>query len=195
MEAEATAPKLDEFLSSARREFSFLADHGFSEVPPPKAQYQNPFEVHYERLGWRIVIEGLSYGFCAGIRIVSPDGRKGGFGHVVPEEYWKQHRDGLGRGQLGDIRYEAMTLREFGQDFLAGDTSIMDELIRLGQESVERDREYWRERDMDRAITNAAEAFRAGKYREVIRLLEAHETKLPRSQAAKLALARKKTNG
>lgn len=58
MEADATAPTLEEFVSSARSEFSFLAEYGFAEVSQPAAQYQNPFEVHYQRKGWRVVVEG-----------------------------------------------------------------------------------------------------------------------------------------
>jgi len=195
METEATAPTLDEFVSTARKEFAFLAAHGFAEAPQPEKQYQNPFEVHYERDGWRIVVEGLSYGFCAGILITAPDNRKAAFGHIVPEEYWKLHRDGLGRGQLGDIAYCALTLKEFGHDFLGGDCSMMDKLCRLTEDYIERDRQYWRKRKVDRAITSAGDAFRSGDYFEVIRLLEGHEVDLPRAQAAKLTFARKKTNG
>jgi hypothetical protein len=195
MEIEAKPPTLDEFASMARKKFGFLSEYGFAEVPQPAVQYQNPFEVHYERKGWRIVVEGLSWGFCAGILIISPDGRKAGFGHIVPEEYWKEHRDGLGRGQLGDIRYEAVTLKEFGMEFLAGDGSIMDELCRRTEDYIDRDRQYWRKRDMDRAITNAADSFRSGDWPKVIRLLEEHEEDLPRAQAAKLTFARKKING
>jgi hypothetical protein len=195
MEAEATAPTLEEFVSTARAEFSFLAEYGFAEVPQPSAQYQNPFEVHYQRKGWRVVVEGLSYGFCACVRIDSPDGRRAAFGHIVPKEYWSAHRQGLGRGQLGDIRYQAMTLRAFGMDFLGGDESLMDELCRRTEDYIEQDREYWRKRDMDRAVASAADAFQSGDYPEVIRLLEEHEDALPRAQVAKLVFARKKTNG
>lgn len=195
METEAIAPTLDEFVSSARKEFGFLAEYGFAEVPQPVAQYQNPFEVHYEREGWRVVVEGLSYGFCAGIRVTSPDGRKAAFGHIVPKEYWKEHRDGLGRGQLGDIRYEALALKEYGQDLLEGDDSIMDELCRRTEKFIEQDKEYWQTRDMEQAITKAADAFRDGSYTEVVRLLEEYESDLPKSQDAKLTFARNKTKG
>ena len=195
METEATAPTFDQFVSTARSEFAFLTEFGFAEVPQPAARYQNPFEVHYERDGWRLVVEGLSYGFCAGISINSPDGRKAAFGHIVPKEFWKENRDGLGRGQLADIRYEAMALNAFGQDFLNGDGAIMDELCRRTEEYIESDRQYWRKRDMDRAITGAAEAFRSADYPQVIRLLEEHQNDLPGAQLAKLNFARKKTNG
>jgi hypothetical protein len=195
MEDEATAPTLEEFVSTSRNEFSFLAEYGFVEVPQPAAQYQNPFEVHYQRKGWRVVVEGLSYGFCVSVMIVSPDGRRAAFGHIVPKEYWTEHRQGLGRGQLGDIRYQAMTLRQFGMGFLGGDGSIIDELCRRTEDYIKQDREYWRKRDIDRAISSAADAFHSGDYPEVIRLLAEHEDALPRAQLAKLAFARKKTNG
>ena len=195
MNNETKAPTLDEFIAATRNEFRFLTDHGFVEVPQPKARHQNPFEVHYAREGWRVIVEGLSFGFCAGTLISSPDGRKASFGHIVPSKYWKEHREGLGRGQLGDIRYQAMTLKEFGKDFLEGDASIMDELCLRTKEYIERDRQYWKQRDMERAITNSAKAFRLGSYQEVINLLEDYEDNLPKSQVAKLKIARKKTNG
>ena len=79
--------------------------------------------------------------------------------------------------------------------FLGGDGSIMDELCRRTEDYIEQDGEYWRMRGMDRAVSSAAESFHSEDYPEVVRLLAEHEDTLPRAQLAKLAFARKKTNG
>lgn len=195
MDTETRPPTFDEFVSTTRQEFSFLEAHGFAEILQPRKKYQNPFEVHYERNGWFVVVEGIDHGFSAGIMIIGPDGRKAPFGQIVPEEYWKKNRDGLGRGQLGDIRYCALTLKEFGQDFLRGNGTILDELCRRTEEHIEKDRQYWRQRKIDRAVTDASEAFRAKDYAKVVRLLEEYEGELPKAQIVKLNFSRKKLNG
>jgi hypothetical protein len=178
-------------LAAARAEFAFLGEHGFREVPQP-GPYINPYAVLYERGDWGLRIEGLSYGFNADVAVISPDGREAGFGHIVPASFRDAHREGLGRGQLGDVKFCALCLKTFGADFLSGDNAVFEELQRRVQLAAERDRDYWRQRDIAIAVDKAAAAFRSGRYTDVVSLLSPFEPSLPRAQVAKLDLARKR---
>jgi hypothetical protein len=76
---QAIAPSLEEFKSTCHAEFAFLVEtHGFREVPDPPAPFPNPFEVHFEKSGWRIIVEGQSYGFGADVVIRGSDQRSFG---------------------------------------------------------------------------------------------------------------------
>jgi hypothetical protein len=189
---EATLPTLDEFMEAAHRELSFLIeDYSFREVPQPRAQHKNPFEVHFERAGWRIIIEGLSYGFCAGISIQDPDGRQAAFGHIIPENFFWSYRDGLGRGQLGDIRYCALTLRTFGSDFLGGDTQLFEELLSRQASYIEADRRKMDAWGYRLAASKAAQAFAIRDYDKVVTLLSPHTAHLTEIEERKLDYARR----
>ena len=189
---EATPPSLAEFTDSARREFKFLVeDFGFGEASPLAKQYQNPFEAHFERAGWRIIVEGLSYDFCAGVSIRDPDGRQAFFGHIVPRDFFWAHRDGLGRGQLGDIRYCALTLRTFGSEFLRGDTQIFDELLRRQAAYIEADHREMKAWDYRIASPRAARAFALKDYNAVISFLSPHLEHLTDVEHQKLDYARR----
>lgn len=61
---EATAPSLTEFVAACLTEFEFLTKaHGF-RVGKTKEEFPNPYAIHFERDGWQIIVEGLSYGFA-----------------------------------------------------------------------------------------------------------------------------------
>jgi hypothetical protein len=162
---QAKSPSLAEFKHLVRHEFSFLSPLGFREASPPNKRYQNPYEVHFEKDGWRLVVGGFSYGFSADIDVRAPDGRVASLGHFVPQGFWRTHRDSFARGQQGDIAYqEAWQLQE-------------------------------RERMMERGIQKADAAFRAARYAEAAVELAPFEQMLPPAQVKKLAIARKRKNG
>ena len=108
-------------------------------------------------------------------------------------------REGLGRGQLGDVRYEARCVRTFGGAFLAGDWSGFSDLARKQsawitqhrkeEESSERG---WK---MRCGIRTADDSFRSRRYDEVISNLSRFESLLPPSQLKKLEIARKRKKG
>src|SRR5665647_1117677 len=102
---QARQPSLEEFKRGAREQFSFLVSFGFHEVAPLVEQYQNPYEVHFEKDGWRIVIVGIAYGFSAAIDIRAPDGRSASFWHLVSDSSFRTHREEFSRGQIGDLGY------------------------------------------------------------------------------------------
>ena len=193
---QAVAPSLEEFKSTCRAEFAFLVEtHGFREVPGPPTQFPNPFEVHFERSGWRIIVEGQSYGFGADVVIRSPDGKSAYYWHLVPEDF-RAKREGLGRGQLGDVRYQALCVRTFGGPFLAGNWSGFSDLVRMQSAWIIQHRKEeesaQREWKMRHAIQAADDAFRSGRYETVISELSRFEPSLPPSQLKKLEIARKR---
>lgn len=188
---------IEEFKAACRNEFRFLiAEQDFSEVPQPHLRYQNPFEVHYTKNQGRFVIEGLSYGFSAGVDVQNAAGQRVPFYYRVPAGFWESHREGLGRGQHGDLRYWALCVREFGSDFLNGDWSGHDVLIVKHQQWIENNRAA-QERDSQefqaqRAVEASAAPFKAGAYLAVAKLLGPHEAFLTRSQFMRLKIARER---
>ena len=80
-------------------------------------------------------------------------------------------REGLGRGQLGDVRYEARCVRTFGGAFLAGDWSGFSDLARKQSAWITQHRKEeelsargWK---MRCGIRTADDAFRSRRYDEV----------------------------
>ncbi|PWQ96612.1 hypothetical protein [Leucothrix pacifica] len=196
---EATAPTLNEFKAACRAEFGFLQeDYGFTEVEPPEEKYANPYEVYFEKSGWRIIVAGYSYGFSAGIDIRDKNGCTVPFFHLVPEGFWEEKRQGLGRGQIGDIRYQALCLKSFGKNFLHNDWSEFQLLQNLEKKWKENNIKAWEEHDreleMKRAIARAGTAFKQKKYSEAADELLAFQEFLPLSQAKKLAICLKRIN-
>ena len=99
---------------------------------------------------------------------------------------------GSPEGQLGDIRFSALCLRVLGESFLNGDASRFEELWQRVQKEIESDRDYWQRREMESAVSKAATVFRSKHYSDVVSLLAPFESLLPRAQAAKLELARRR---
>ncbi len=196
---EPTAPSLAEFKEACRTEFTFLLDYGFEEVPLPQREHSNPFEVHFAKAGWRVIVEGCSYGFGADLTIGSPDGRSGYFHHLVTEDFWSSHRDGLGRGQIGAIRYQALVLKAFGKSFLDGDWHEFDTIMeRHAQWQIENKRawkSYERDREMNQAIEQAKKYFHDGRYSDAAKVLRPFRAELPSSQVKRLDIAEKRSNG
>ncbi len=194
---ETTAPTLEEFKAACRSEFGFLLqDYGFNEVEPPKEKYANPYEAHFEKDGWRIVIAGYSYGFSAGIDIRDKNGCNVPFFHLVPEGFWEDNRQGHGQGQIGDVRYQALCLKNFGKNFLHNDWRDFKLLQECEEKWKKNNIKAWEEHDrelaMKRAIEKAGKAFKLKKYSEAASELSAFEEHLPRSQAIKLAICLKR---
>lgn len=196
---EPTAPTLEEFKAASRREFAFLLEHGFEEVPQPQKKYQNPYEVHFMKEGWRLIVEGHSYGFGAGLSVHSPDGRDGYFHYLIENGFWDSHRNGLGRGQLGDLKYQRLCLETFGRRFLDGDWREFDTIVerhsrwRIENEQAQKKGEL--ERQMKRAIDEAKELFQDCRFSEAARLLSPYRDQLPPAQKKRLEIAEGRANG
>lgn len=194
---QAVAPSLAEFQSACSTAFSFLvASHGFRQVRPKAPRYENPFEAHFERDGWRIIVCGLSYGFALGLDIRSPDGRVASFGHLVPSDQQHAMRQEFPRGQLGDIACAAKCLRDFGDQIIRGNWAAFDEIERRHRNHVVASHDAWK-RQMDdarvsRAVEAADDAFRLKKYNEVVTALDPVESLLTSTQRKKLEIAKKR---
>jgi len=190
---ESTAPTLEEFKAASRCEFTFLLDHGFREVFQPEQKYVNPFEVHFEREGWRLIVEGHSYGFGAGLTVRSPDGREGYFHYLVEDGFWNSHREGLGRGQFGDLKYQRLCLETFGRSFIDGDWREFDTILeRHAHWCIENEQSQKKdalERQMKRAIDHAKDLFRGCRFSEAAKLLRPYRDQLPPAQKKRLEIA------
>ena len=196
---DTTAPTLEEFKSACAAEFGFLVkEYGFKKVATPKGKYTNPYEVHFEKGGWRIVVVGYSYGFSAGIDIRDKNGNSVDFFHLVPEGFWDANRQGHGRGQIGDVRYQALCLKSFGESFLHNDWSDFNLLQQREKEWKKSNLLAWevqdREMAMKRAIEKADKAFKLRKYSDAVKELQPFQEYLPSSQAKKLAICLKRKN-
>jgi hypothetical protein len=58
-----TSPSLDEFLSTARREFGFLVSEFRFTGQPDLRAYPNPFSVHYVSSSTAVAVDGTQWGF------------------------------------------------------------------------------------------------------------------------------------
>jgi len=194
---QAVAPSLEEFRHACLAEFSFLVTtHGFRSVPPPPSRYSDPFEVHFERRGWRVIVRGLSYGFALDLEIQSPDGRRGSFGHLVPNGAAMVIRQNYVRGQLGDIASSARCLREYGDDFVRGDWQRFEEIVDAQQRIVAAQRDAWtKEQEAVKlrfALEEADLAFRDKDYVRVVAALAPFAESLSPAQRKKLEIAKRK---
>ncbi len=98
-----------------------LNSHSFvitvsKELPPPHREHSNPFEVHFAKEGWRVIVEGHSYGSGAGVTIGAPDGRKGYFHYLVTEAFWNSIEMALIEDKSGHTLPGAM-LQGFWKEF------------------------------------------------------------------------------
>lgn len=129
-----TSPSLDDFLSTARREFGFLvSDFGFAEHPDRRT-YRNPFSVHYESPMTAITVDGLSYGFGLQVllhHVFPPSGAPS----TVPLWALLEHRapDEAQRisGQLLQLALSAALLRAHASDVLRGDFTSFPAAMRV----------------------------------------------------------------
>ncbi len=194
---QAIAPSLVEFRKACLSDFSFLTtSYGFRHLPSPPERYPDPFAVHFEKDGWKIVVRGLSYGFALDLEVHSPDGRYGSFGVLIPKGKAMEVRQEYQRGQLGDISSAARCLREYGEDFLRGDWSRFEEIERFHQEIRRKTRDAWekeqKEAPLRHALKEAYEAFRRHDYRAVIDALTPFAEVLSPTERKKLEYAKKK---
>jgi hypothetical protein len=201
MKAEqAVAPSLDEFKRACLTDFSFLvAMHGFEHVSPPPERYPNPFQVHFEKKGWRLIVHGLSYGFSLDLEVRAPDGRCGSFGHLIPPGKAMLIRQDYVRGQLGEIACAARCLREYGDDFLRGDWRRFDEIAEAQRQLGVAQRESWQKEEiavrLKFALEDADLAFRSEDYERVVAALSPFEATLSPAQRKKLEIAKRRKSG
>lgn len=193
---QARAPSLDEFKERCRSAFAFLTQFGFQESVCGTDVRANPFEVHFRKDGWEIVVAGESYGFAAGLILTGPDGRSAALGYLLPQKEWRDRRQEFERGQLGDIACHARCLRAHGEQILRGDFDAFNALLVRQTAAIEANRAFQErhieERKLDRLAGEARDLFRLGRFANVVAILAPFEKVLPPAQVKLLALARER---
>jgi hypothetical protein len=118
-----TSPSLSDFLSTARREFSFLvSEFGFVEQPDNRP-CPNAYSVCYATPTTAVTVEGTNWGFGVQVmlRSVLP---VPGAPQEVPLWALVEHRapeeSQLPSGQLAQLAYYASQLRRHADDVLRG---------------------------------------------------------------------------
>jgi hypothetical protein len=112
-------PSLEEFLSVARSEFSYLvSDFGYTEL----GSTRNPFEVRFQKDEIEICVEGINYGFAASVMLKCR-------GKLMP--LWalaraRDYSDEPPGGQLNQVRACAALLLQCGRDVIDGDMSAFN---------------------------------------------------------------------
>jgi hypothetical protein len=182
---------LDEYKAAARTEFAFLVEtHGFREIPAPHPSSVDKFVVVYERAQWLVRVQGLSYGVSADVSIIAPDGRDASFGYAHSGSFWSEHREGFGRGQVGDLRFWAWCLRTTGERFFQNPSAFFEEIWSRRERFRQASRVDSQRHAMTRAMEKAQAAFRAKRYSEVTALLTPFRDALTPAQMAKLEFSR-----
>jgi hypothetical protein len=123
----STIPTLNEFLSTARREFSFLVSElGFTEQSD-QGQGPNPFSVYYTNATTAVRVEGVQWGVSIQVMLIclSP---ATGCPATVPLWVLVQLRTGCEQpivpGQLAQMVRDADLLPLHAHDVLRGDFSV-----------------------------------------------------------------------
>jgi hypothetical protein len=113
---ETPIPSLGDFQECCRREFSYLLDNGFVEIPPPSAKFANPFTVAFAREGTKVLIVGEGYGTVASTTVRLPNGKELGPAQLVPGFVTgkKTQRARTKLSQLEQIRRDAERLHMYG---------------------------------------------------------------------------------
>ena len=124
-----TNPSLDDFLSTARREFGFLvSEFGFTELPDKRA-HPNPFCVCYTSVHMRVLVDGIMWGFGIQVTLSVTPGSSEIPLWAVAESRGIQCQSPS--GQLAQLACDAALLRRAATDILRGDCSSFPAALRV----------------------------------------------------------------
>lgn len=200
---EVVSPTLEDFTTTARREFDYLAtEFGCTETPPENG---DPFTIQFCHEFCRVRIVGRSFGFELDVQIerLTYDPTKNPYTGIFPlwammrirnQELYDQ-RYPKTRGQLNMLVFDASALRQTCMDLLHGDFSIELEIAALlkknHEDAVRQFHEENARWEHSRATEAANDAFRKKEFAEVVKQLESVQDRLTPSQIKKLEYARK----
>ena len=116
-------PNVDQFRATCRDALSFLAQHGFREVPPPKHRAENPFQVWFAADERLVLVQGEGWGMMASVTLEHSSGVQLPVISLVPPDARPKRQGKRERRttQLEQVREQARWLQTFGEDFLCGD--------------------------------------------------------------------------
>jgi hypothetical protein len=198
-------PSAREFHAGATEHYSFLCQrYGFSLVS--RLDDDQEFIVRFRAGLLQVVVEGMSYGFVLGTRIERHSPGSDSPEVIQLHSLMELRRPELlvsrypeRRGQLEDMKFDSIALREVASDFLSGDLSDWTRLHAVAHATEERRGveaiEQMCRHDLDRASARAAEAFRNGEFQKAVEILAPFEAELSPSQVTKLKMARKRARG
>ena len=114
-------PTAIKFLETCRKEFLFLKEYGFHEVP--QEEERGRYEISFKNNEYMILIEGIHHGDGAIVSLFDTNGREALPIHLVPKKERKKYTDIMGRtkSQLDEIRTDAMLIKEQCASIFKGD--------------------------------------------------------------------------
>ena len=120
---EVSPPSLTKFQTHVRTAFAFTSRFGFSEIPLPRREFLNQFQVRMSNGEVTIVVEGINWGEGADVHLEDSSGISVPLVLFVPPQHRSRHAKGRGSksGQLSQIRSAAQYLKEYCTDVLSGD--------------------------------------------------------------------------
>ena len=135
-----TSPTLEEFLATAREEFSYLVtDYRYIEVPTNNDE--NVYLVKFENHPIRVSIEGINYGFGVQVMLTNITAGKN---EVAKVPLWAvvelTNPNGIKAvsGQLQKLAVLSEALNVYGSDVLKGSLSVFPKAYELMVEVANR---------------------------------------------------------
>jgi len=198
MNVEYYTPNKEEFLDAIRIEFQFLAsDYGFAEPEKRTDPYPNPYSVLYRKAPIEILIEGISYGSGMDVEIrikkdaLGKEQDRFSVGWLTqirrPDLLEPEFPDK--RGQLLQLPKLAYQLKEFADDVLRGDLSVLPQIRDAISKAIAEGEKHESQQDFLRAEMRSQEAFRLQDYSSVVSILGPHRNLLNASSRKRLEIA------
>lgn len=132
-------PTTSKFLDTCRKEFLFLKEYGFHEVP--QDDERGRYKISFKNDDYIVVIEGIHHGDGAIVSLIDTNGREALPIHIVPKKDRKKYTDIMGRAtsQLDEIKADAMLIKEQCVGVFKGDYDKFDVAAREWKRMRNRD--------------------------------------------------------
>ena len=196
---EYFTPNAAEFQAGAREHFDYLTSVYGYQVSEAPSSLSGPYTTSFTRSGTFVCVQGLSYGMSLAVEL----GTLGALGTV--ENRFSLHtlmhlrksdllvpRFGEKRGQLEEMKFSALALRQTARDFLTGNFAALQGVLLHESALRTKDREKYENAELSRATTSASSAFHTGQFARVVELLQPRMHALSKAHAAMLRLAKKR---
>ena len=126
-------PLLDDFLSAARSEFSFLSsDFGYEEASALSST-KNQYAVKFVNGKTAVLVEGINWGFAVNV-LVSVGAETAPLWAIAKAQGYLA--EPYPPGQLAQLKFEANRLREVARDLLRGNASALAPALKVVAETT-----------------------------------------------------------